>query len=364
MSTSTRRFELKGCRVLPAQVWGSVRLAGIVRDEVQGDLRLAPQKHDDWRVRSTYKRADFTSYMPRAFVLNWETDGSATASSETHLGKHQPIKLGRLWRRRSKKSLAFLPQSLAIEGYLVQHFKGPDVAWLDYQRMVRRGSLGVRIERTLPGWYLNGLKEALRLFEFAPNQVGAAVYIDEELINCFVTPHPADYARLHESLLEDSYPEHLLTYGYLRDRDPGLSMDLERVSDLTSLRQEFERATAELVEEEKFRLDILSGRELESKRLFKCGPFALERFLVQLEEHNNFCGEMITRKDGTLEYLKLYRLSRAQSKRLRFLKTLAKHNWSLEAAAQELRFPRAEGMARALVGADLGYILNPGVHRT
>jgi ARPP-2 len=355
-------FQLQGCRILPGQVWGSVRVAGIVRDEVVGDLRLTPKEHDDWNVRSTYERADFFSYMPRAYVLSWENDGSTVATAETHLGKHRPLKMGKLWRRRSKRSLAFLPQSLAIEGFLVRHFKGPNIAWLDYEREVRRGSLGVRLERTLPGWYLNGLLEALRLFEFGPNQVGAAVFFDEELINCFVTPHPADYARLHDSLLEDLYPEHLVHYGYLRDHKPSLALDLDAISDLASLRTQFQKAHRELAGQEVYRLEGLLGRALEGERLFKCGPFHLERFTTALGEGDNFCGEVITRGDGTVEYLKMYRLSRAQSNRLLFLQTLAMHDWELAAAAQELQFPGADGMARALVSVDLGYLLNPGVY--
>jgi ARPP-2-like protein len=355
-------FHLGGCRVLPGQVWGSVRVAGIVRDEVVGDLRLTPKEHDDWSVRSTYKRADFFSYMPRAYVLDWSADGSAVATAETHLGKHRPVKMGKLWRRRSKNALAFLPQSLAIEGFLVRHFKGPNIAWLDYDRLVRRGNLGVRIERSLPGWYLNGLVEALRLFEFGPNQVGAAVFFDEELINCFVTPHPADYSRLHESLLQDLYPEHLIHYGYLRDRDPHFPLALDQITDLASLKKQYYKTLEDLAGEETYRLEVLMGRALEGERLFKCGPFHLERFTTALEENDNFCGEVITRGDDTVEYLKMYRLSRAQSNRLRFLQTLAKHDWELAAAAEELGFPGADGMARALVTVDLGYLLNPGVY--
>lgn len=356
-------FDLKGLRLEPGQVWGSVRVAAVVRDDVVGDLRLTPREHDDWWVRSTYPKADFFSYMPRAFVVSWRPDGEAVATSETHLGKHKPEMLGKLWRRRGKRELAFLPQSLAIEGFLVQHFKGPNIAWLDYHREVRRGTLGVRTERALPGWYLNGLEEALRIFEFAPNQVGSAVFLDEELINCFITPHPADYARLHESFLEDLYPEHLVHYGYLRDHDPHFPLDESRVKDLESLRLAYRAARQDRVEEEVFRLEVLTGRPLEGKRLYKAGPFHLERFLTSLEQNHNFCGEVITRQDGGVEYLKMYRLSRPQSERLRLLRALARYDWNLAAAAEDLGFSSADQMVGALFNVDLGYLLNPGLHR-
>ena len=128
------------------------------------------------------------------------------------------------------------------------------------------------------------------------------------------------------------------------------------------MKKQFYKTLEDLAEEETFRLEVLLGRALEGERLFKCGPFHLERFTTVLDENNNFCGEVITRGDGTVEYLKMYRLSRAESNRLRFLQTLARQDWELAAAAEELGFPGADGMARALVSVDLGYLLNPGVH--
>ncbi len=356
-------FELKGLRLEPGQVWGSVRIAAIIRDEVTEDLRLTPREHDSSWVRSTYPKTDFLSYMPRAFILSWGKDGQAVSTAETHLGKHRPEKLGKLWRRRGKRELAFLPQSLAIEGFLVQHFRGPNIAWLDYHREVRRGTLGVRIERALPGWYLNGLEEALRIFEFAPGQVGSAVFLDEELINCFVTPHPADYARLHESFLEDLYPEHLVHYGYLRDHGPVFTLEDSGVGDLATLRRVYHEALNSKVDEEAYRLEVLIKRPLEGKRLFKAGPFHLERFVTNLEQTHNFCGEVITRDNGSVEYLKMYRLSRSQSERLLLLKTLARHDWSLADAAEDLGYPDAAQLVGALYNVDLGYLLNQELHR-
>ena len=221
----------------------------------------------------------------------------------------------------------------------------------------------MRIERALPGWYLNGLEEALRIFEFAPNQVGAAVFLDEELINCFITPHPADYARLHESFLEDLYPEHLVHYGYLRDHDPLFSLDESRVNDLATLREAYRAALGRKVEEETFRLEVLTDRPLEGKRLFKAGPFHLERFVTDLKQSHNFCGEVITRENGSVEYLKMYRLSRSQSERLLLLKTLARHDWNLAAAAEDLGYLEPAQLVGALYNVDLGYLLNQELHR-
>jgi hypothetical protein len=356
------RFHLNGCRLEVAQTWGSVRLVAIVREQVREDLRLASQPFAFHRVKSTYRRADFTSYMPQAIVVNWNRDGTATATAETHLGEHGHLAFGKLWKRTGPGQLAFLPNALAIEGFMVRHFKGPDVAWLDYRREVRRGSLGYRVERMVPGWILKGLREALSIFEFVPGQVGMALFVDEELSGCFVTPHPEDYARLHESLLVDQFADHLIHYGFLRyAKTEKLSLHLPAIADLSSLAAEFTRAAALERDVERYRLAEIEGRELDAQTVYTTEVFSLQRFVTHLREADNFAGEVILRHDGTLEYLKLFRLSRGQTRRLRLLSTLARHNWDFERAAPDLRVRTREDVARSFVEADLGYLLNPGL---
>ncbi len=355
-------FHWQGCRLQPAQTWGSVRLAAIVRDQVRGDLRLSSQAHPFDRVRSSYPRAEFTGYLPQAMVVRWEPDGSAVATSETHLGDQGGLSLGKLWKRQAPNQLAFLPNALAIEGFMVRHFKGPDVAWLDYQRSVRRGSLGVRSEPSVPGWYLKGMAEALAIFEFAPDQVGTALFLDEELVGCFITPHPEDYARLHESLLSDHFADYLIHYGYLRyAKREGLKLNSQAIVDLQSLACEFARAKAAESAREVYRLGVIEGRALDTQIVYRTDVFTLERFVTQLQGGDNFAGEVIVRDDGTVEYLKLFRLSRGQSRRLHLLSTLARHSWNFEEAAPDLGQKTREDVARSFVEADLGYLLNPGL---
>lgn len=356
------RFHLNGCRLEVAQTWGSIRMVAIVRDRVREDLRLASQSFPRHRVNSTYRKADFTSYMPQAFVVNWNRDGTGTATAETHLGEHGHLTFGKLWKRTGPSQLAFLPNALAIEGFMVRHFKGPDVAWLDYRREVRRGSLGYRAERMAPGWILKGLSEALSVFEFVPGQVGMALFVDEELSGCFLTPHPDDYARLHETLLTDQYADHLIHYGFLRyAKNPELALHLPAVIDLDSLAVEFARVTSAERDMERYRLTEIEGRALDAQTVYRTGVFSLQRFVTRLGEADNFAGEAILRQDGTLEYLKLFRLSRGQTRRLRLLSTLAQHGWDFERAAPDLNLQTREDVARSFVEADLGYLLNPGM---
>lgn len=357
------RFDLSGYRFEPAQTWGSVWLVPIVRESpVTDDLRLRAVDNQDDQVQSTYSRAEFQSYMPRAMVMDWAPDGGVLATAETQIEKKGHVTRGKLWRRRKRTQFCFLPQSLAIEGFLVQHFKGPNIAWLDYQREVRRGNLGYRGETTVPGWFLKGVEEAVRLFEFAPHQVGSALFLDGKLINCFLCPRPKDYAKLHESLLRDCYPSYLVHYGYLREGRASFSLDAERVTDPESLAVEFQRALSRTREEEALRLDGLLGRSLDSEKLHKAGPFTVERFIAELDlEGDNYCGEAITRKDGGVEYLKLYHLSRAETRRLFLLQSLSQNDWSFERTAPLVDARTAEGVALKLIACDLGYLVNKGV---
>ncbi len=357
-------FHLKGCRLEGSQSWGSVRLAAIIRDEIREDLRLAEQGIEGVRqVRSTYRSARYQAYMPQGMVVQWNPNGAAVSTEQTHMGKYGTLAHGSLWKRLSNTELAFLPQNLAIEGFLVRHFKGPEIAWLDYRREVRRGNLGIRYERSMQGWLLKGLEEALARFEFAPDQVGSALFLDEELINCLVTPHPQDYARLHESLLLDHYPEYLINYGFLRsDKSSSFPLATHEVRDLESLEREFQAAKQRTAEEQMGSLEDLLARTLDVETLYTTDTFRLERFVSEIEGRGNFAGERILREDGTLEYLKLFRLSRAQSRRLHLLSNLAAQDWDLKKAAPALKLTDQYEVARSLAEADLGYLLNPELY--
>ena len=355
-------LNLDHCQLGPAQVWGSLRWIPLLRADPRHDLRLSQRPHGRHQVRSSYPQARYHSYMPQAMVVRWDADGQALATESTHLGQHGTLAMGKLWKRQGPEQLAFLPQSLAIEGFLVRHFQGPDVAWLDYQREVRRGSLGYRAERSLPGWFLKGLEEALRRFEWSEHQVGCALLLDEELIQVFLTPHPEDYACLHESLLQDAYPEFLVHYGYLRYSPEPLQLNAALVHDWSSLCQAYTSALEQQRAYEQLRLDDLVGRLADLQTVYQLDDFRLARFVTSGDERGGFAGETIYHSSGTLEYLKLFRLTRAQYRRYHLLSTLSQHQWNFLEAAPQLKVQGKEGVARCLVEADLGYLLNPGLY--
>lgn len=66
------------------------------------------------------------------------------------------------------------------------------------------------------------------------------------------------------------------------------------------------------------------------------------------------------RGDGTLEYLKTYRLSAAQTRRAYLIKQLAHAEWNLERAAGNLKTTRDDLVAR-LSNAGFGYLLKESV---
>jgi hypothetical protein len=71
-------------------------------------------------------------------------------------------------------------------------------------------------------------------------------------------------------------------------------------------------------------------------------------------------GEAITRDDGTVEYLKTFRLSEVQVRRAHLLELLAAHDWNLSAAAASIGKHRGQ-LVYQLAGAGLDYLLSEPV---
>jgi len=77
-------------------------------------------------------------------------------------------------------------------------------------------------------------------------------------------------------------------------------------------------------------------------------------------QRENHLGEAIVRKDGTLEYLKTYRLSAAQSRRAYLLSQLANHGWHIKETANALRLTYDDFILR-FEKAGFGYLLKEHV---
>src|SRR6185295_5018235 len=101
----------------------------------------------------------------------------------------------------------------------------------------------------------------------------------------------------------------------------------------------------------------LAGRGVRSERIYRAGPFSLQRFVTSLSlDDENHIGEAIVREDGNIEYLKTFRLSSSQSKRAFLLQTLSHYQWNLDAAASSQNQTRADFVKR-LYNAGFGYLV-------
>ena len=170
---STPGIDLAGLRPAPAQQWGGVRMIPLIREHTRHDLRITRRQVD----ASVVKVGDGTAYcsfMPHAFVLDWNDDGQPLAALGGQLRgpgsghfngaarpRQTPI-LHRMAKREDRNALRFVPLHLAMEGFLALHFGGPDVAWTEYSREALTRGLSPRRERSVAGLWIDGLAEAPR----------------------------------------------------------------------------------------------------------------------------------------------------------------------------------------------------------
>ncbi|MBN1203545.1 MAG: hypothetical protein JXB05_01295 [Myxococcaceae bacterium] len=377
-SSVNKRIIPKGLRLAPSQVFGNFRLVPILRDTVRGDLRFTRRVYqDDLSIVSLGgglmdSGLKYISYIPHGLVMSWGNQ-QAEAIPETKLFKSEgkAMQLGpvglrvmhRMVRREERNRLRMLPLHLAMEGFLALHFNAPEIAWSEYSREALSSGLSPRMEQSVPGWASAAFSEALRMFELHEQQVGVLIFRAELLLSACILSHPEDYRAMHRALLEDFYGELLLQYGFLEEVAPlGSSMEPHRVASLADLRGEVERLRREWAD---FLQDAmvggLLGTEVTAAPVYEAGEFQLERFVTRLvPSEENHLGELITREDGELEYLRTYRLSAAQTRRAYLLKQLAAAGWDLDSAAKNLRTSRDELIVR-MKNAGFGYLLKEHV---
>ncbi|MFE0459290.1 hypothetical protein ACFW1A_08500 [Kitasatospora sp. NPDC058965] len=372
------RIDLAGLTTGPAQVWGAVRLVPLLRAEPITDLRLHRRLFpgEEFGAVSLTDGTTYTAYVPHGFVADWTGDGSPAAAYGTQLTPPKPdlpaavsVRLPirghrRLARREGPGRLRFLPQHLALEGYLALHFGGPTTAWSEWSQRALRQGLSPRAESAYRGEEVAGLADALRVFEIHPDQCGVLLYLADALAGAFVVPHPADYRALHPSLVQDLYGDVVYHYGVLMPpvADFGARIPGPGIGSLADLR------TAAESEARRWRADhdtLLAGglltAEYTAQRIYRMGPFTLSRLLPPLlPKHESHIGETITTADGRLAYLKTFRLSEKQIRRAHLLDRLAAHDWHLGRTAQALGVTTAQ-LGLRLESAGFGLLLRQDV---
>jgi hypothetical protein len=266
-------------------------------------------------------------------------------------------------KREDRRRLRMLPLHMAMEGFLALHFRGPDIAWPEYSRFAKRFGLGVRSEQTISGSVVPGLEEAMRVFEIHDDQVGVLVFVADALASAFVVPHPDDFRLLQPTLLQDFYAELLFYYGLHAQENVirPKPIDPDRVNSLSDLRRELQGLCSEWETMHAQMARGILARPAIAESIRKMGRFHLQRFRTDLDQRDeNHIGEIITRSDGTLEYLKTYRLSSNQTRRAFLLTQLAEADWNLDECAKRIATTRKE-LVKRMDNAGFGYLLNANV---
>ncbi|WP_394825064.1 ARPP-2 domain-containing protein [Pendulispora albinea] len=380
----TAKLALTNLRTGSPQTLGAIRLVPICRDRAPGDLRIRLRDLVPAPAIVSLDGAPgepglkYVSYVPHGLVVAHTKDG-AQASFGTTLGEERGARgrcvnlLHRMVKREddvregatSTARFRLLPLHLAMEGFLAHHFGGPDIAWSEYsQHAIRRG-LDPRAESSVRGRSLPGFEAALRVFEMHPTQVGVMIFVADALASVFVVSHPSDYRLLHRSVLEDFFGQLVYEYGLLYPETPPIETPLheERIASISDLRAEVARARGEWEEYARLLADGLFRREVRVETVRSMAPFRLERFMPDFDpDEECHLGERIVRDDGTVEYMKTFRLSAAQVRRAHLLEQLARAGWNLGDAAARLRCTRDE-LVKRLDNAGFGYLLAPHVLR-
>ncbi len=371
------KISLKGLEIAPAQVLGSIRLVPLLRQNQNKNLRLFRRSYDeDIGVVNIDRQLAYISYIPHGLVLSWNNNETPQATLGSQLasdGKSLELKccrssvkirmLNRMAKKESPNQLRFLPLHLAMEGFLSMYFSGPSIAWKEYPRRILSNGLNPRSEFSFLGSSISGFEDALRVFEIYENQVGILVFVAEALASAFIVPNSQDYRALHTSLLQDFYGELIYYYGMLRNTNypMDVSVDESQINSLKDLKKAISKMRQDWAEFQVFMADSLLDRPLKAKKIQKTGRFTLERFITDLDPQKvNHIGEVIVSQNGDLEYLKSYRLSTAQTKRVYLLSQLAKYNWNLQDTAISLNISQNE-LVKRLERVGFGYLLKESV---
>lgn len=373
--TSRLGIDFGDLTMAPPQMLGGVRLVPLLRQENRQDLRLSRRVYgDDLAFVSVDPKTVYSSYVPHGLVANWTSDGGAVYGSQIAAAKSRKDGdsfgrfitargLKKMARREGKHQLRFLPLHVAMEGLLALHFGGPNVAWTEYSATAIRSGLSPRGEMVVPGEQITGLEDALRLFEIHEQQIGMLVFVADALASAFVVPHPDDYAALHHTLITDFYGELIWHYGFYATEnaihpDP---IDVEEINNVADLRREIDQLRQRYSDLNATMAPGLFERPFQEERVYRFKPFSLQRFISDLDpKAENHIGEAIYADDGSLQYLKTYRLSAAQTRRAYLLSQLAAQDWSLATCAETLGCRTSELILR-LQNAGFGYLLHQHV---
>jgi len=359
------RLTFEGLETRPGQVWGQVRLVPLVREAPVQGLRMHPGGLEDLGLP-----ADGCWYTPHGLTAEWTGDGSGVPefgtamrmAASTVRGSRRPKAKPRFGDRRTR--VRFVPRRGALETYLPLAFKAPVVAWPEWSSRAFRHSLLPQPDRTYSGALVDGLADALRVFEIHPGQCGVLVYVADALSGVLVTPHPDDYRRLHPTLVEDSYGELIWRYSMLYDAAPEFEarIDASRVDSLADLRTQARAVRREWAEFHDGTLAAgLLDPEYHFTETYAMADFRLVRYRPTFasvgEAH---VGEAILDARGRPAFLQSFRLSETHVRRARLLEALSANEWRLDETAEALGLS-TPALVALLHNSDLDWMLRRDV---
>ncbi|MEP3891590.1 MAG: hypothetical protein ABJN69_14110 [Hellea sp.] len=373
------KLELKGLSVGAPQILGHIRIVPILRPSFKtkpSKLRMGIQNYDaPYGIVDTGDAYYASTYMPHGLIATWE-DGNPVATygasftktssknvnARQHQGrKHKSQIFTRMAKQVDKSALRLLPRHMAMEGFLSMYFKGPEIAWSEYSREVFKQGLSVRSETGLGREYFSGIDAALKTFEIHEAQVGAVLFIADVMADILVLSHPDDYKNLHKSLIADYFA---MEFQYLREDSISQQgwVKLRGAKDLDDLELAVKELQTAWGESQAWMTQGLIDRDIKSTRIYSAHDFSLQSFITDYKASfdDNFIGEIITNKEGDVEYLKAFALSKAQTKRVFLLDLLAEHSWNIEAAARAAG-QDYDAFVLRMEKAGFGYILRPHV---
>jgi hypothetical protein len=350
-----------GLETRPGQVWGGVRLVPLVREAPVDGLRMHPGA-----LPETDLPRDGCWYVPHGLTAEWTGDGSAVPAFGTALrmptstvdGSRRPKAKPRFGERRTR--IRFIPRRGALETYLPLAFKAPVIAWPEWSSRAFRQSMLPQPDRTHYGHLIDGLADALRIFEIHPGQCGVLVYVADALAGVLITPHPDDYRALHPTLVEDSYGELIWRYAmpHTSVQDFETRIDASKVASVADLRAQAAAVQRQWTE---FHNDNLAAGLLDPEyhftETYEMAGFRLVRYRPSFEPgRETHVGEAILDPDGRPAFLQSFRLAETQIRRGRLLESLAANDWRLEETATALTIT-VPALVALLHNSDLDWML-------
>ncbi len=369
------RIGLQGLRLGAPQTLGALRIVPILRDASTEDLRLARRNLDAIGVVSLDHKGPavsgtkYLAFVPHGFIVSHTSDGSPVAALGAQFGAPKGEVRGafvKLIHRMVKREdpvngtsrVRILPLHLVMEGFLALHFKGPDILWQGYAKHTQRFGLDPRYEKVARGaWAARArggapdLRDRPRPGRYPPLRPGG--------LRLCVRPAASGGLPGRASIRARRLPrpDHR-AYGISFPETPSAwaHLDAAGASTVDAL-----AAAVEVVRERwrQYATTLAAGlleRDVDVEIVRTMGRFRLERLLPVLDrEEECHIAERIVADDGTLQYLKTFRLSTGQVRRAFLLSKLAQARWRLVDAALFLKTTQRQ-LAERVVSAGLGYM--------